>query len=110
MAARKIRGVVAGLVLVVILLPAGGALADAIDGNWCARNGRHLSIDGPRITTPGGTRTTGEYDRHAFSYTVPAAEPGAGSVVSMILVDDDTIHLKIAAAPLEVWRRCDLTT
>lgn len=97
--------------------PAPSALADAIDGNWCFKNGKTMSIDGPQIVTPGGTKMQGDYDRHGFAYTVPKSEPGAGGKVSMILVDEDTVHLTIqnsagsaAKSPMQVWRRCDLTT
>lgn len=99
-----------------MLLPAGAARADAIDGNWCFADGRHMVIRGPKIITPAGRSIQGDYGRHSFSYTVPAAEPGAGSQVSMILVNPSTIHLQIGGAagtadgPVQVWRRCDLTT
>ena len=73
-----------------------------------------MSIDGPKIVTPGGTSMTGDYDRHAFSYKTPRKEPGAGATVSMSLVDDDTLHLNPGAAgtqaKMQVWRRCKLST
>ncbi len=99
-----------------MLLPTVPARADAIDGNWCFTDGRHMVIQGPKITTPAGRSIQGDYGRHSFSYTVPAAEPGAGSQVSMILVNPSTIHLTMGGAagsadgPVQVWRRCDLTT
>ncbi len=90
-----------------------GALADAIDGNWCHDDGRRMSIKGPEITTPGGTRMRGEYDRHAFAYVVPKGEDGAGGQVLMALIDDETLHVQArdtdqVVAPLQVWRRCSL--
>ncbi len=99
------------LAMMATLLPAGGARADAIDGDWCHSDGRHLSIDGPRIVTPGGTRMEGVYLRHAFSYTVPAAEPGAGSAISMTQLSEDTMHLTTDTAPtrVQVWHRCELS-
>lgn len=95
----------------VVLLAAGQARADAIDGNWCAEDGRSMIIAGPAITTPGGTRMTGDYARHFFSYTVPAAELHAGARIHMTLVNENTIHLTIedAGGEIEVWRRCDVT-
>jgi len=36
------------------------ARADAIDGEWCAGDGRHFSIRGPAITTPGGNAIQGD--------------------------------------------------
>lgn len=96
------------------LFPLAPASADAIDGNWCSKKGRTLSIDGPKIVTPGGTSMTGDYDRHGFSYKVPANEPSAGAMVSMSLVDDDTMHLNpgqaAAKEKMQIWRRCKLST
>ena len=106
-----------GIALLAAIYPLHEARADAIDGNWCFKGGKTMSIDGPRIVTPGGAQMTGDYDRHGFAYTVPETEPGAGSKVTMILIDDDTLHLTTesggggaAKGPMQVWRRCDLTT
>jgi len=87
------------------------AWADAIDGNWCFADGRRLSIEGSDLVTPGGKRMSGDYDRHAFQYVAPAGESSAGSKVFMVLIDEDTMLLKIGAQPLstgegETWRRC----
>jgi hypothetical protein len=85
----------------------GGALADTIDGLWCFKT-RTMSIDGPTIITPGGHQITGDYERHAFFYTVPANEPGAGAAVRMQLVNEETVNLWIEPGPAEaeVWLRC----
>ncbi len=74
-----------------------------------------MTISGPDIVTPGGTQTRGVYGRHSFSYTVPAAEPRAGTTLFMTLIDDDTVHLRdganTAAPPApQVWHRCRATT
>ena len=83
------------------------ALADAIDGHWCFPDGRRMSIQGPAIVTPDGTRTQGDYARHYFTYVVPPSDRGAGQTVSMALVNEETVHLRIGNAdPIEVWRRC----
>ena len=37
--------------LAALMLPAAPALADRIDGNWCFRDGRSMSIDGLGIDT-----------------------------------------------------------
>ncbi len=96
---------VAGLLLVVAGTEA--ARADAIDGDWCYRDGRRLSINGPQIVTPGGTRLTGNYSRHAFSYTAPANEPGGGKAIDMTLIDEDTMNLRQGdAGAAQIWRRC----
>jgi hypothetical protein len=58
---------------------AAPARADAIDGDWCAKDGRHFFIQGPAITTPGGKAIQGNYRRHSFSYVVPPGETNAAS-------------------------------
>lgn len=101
-------------VIAAMLLSATPALADRIDGNWCFADGRHMSIDGPSIVTPGGAKMTGEYSRHGFEYTVPAGEAEAGSQVGMIQFDEYTIQVTTTppggAGRTEIWKRCDLTT
>lgn len=93
----------------------GNALADAIDGEWC-REGRHFVIQGPSILTYGGTRTTGDYDRHGFRYVVPATEPEAGSEIVMVLHSETTLELTrrppgtAQTGPGEVWNRCRVTS
>ncbi|MDH3739902.1 MAG: hypothetical protein OER92_11960 [Alphaproteobacteria bacterium] len=95
---------------VVMLLPAGHAHADAIDGHWCHSDAGRMEIRGPAIVTPGGTQMEGLYGRHSFSYVVPASEPAAGANVDMILIDDDTVHLtrgpSTSAQTPQVWHRC----
>lgn len=101
-------------VMAFLLLPVAPALADRIDGNWCFAAGRHLSIDGPAIVTPGGKSMTGDYDRHGFRYVAPAGEADAGARIDMMQFDDDTIQVVITPpdgpARTEIWNRCDLTT
>lgn len=89
------------------------AWADVIDGHWCHPDGKRFSIQGPVIVTPAGTRTEGNYARHFFSYVVPPGGPDAGQTVSMVLVNEETVHLRIGAAPsyasegpVQVWHRC----
>jgi hypothetical protein len=104
-----------GLAMRALLIIAGvafGALvalpakADAIDGAWC-REDLRLTINGPAITTPAGTRTSGDYSRHAFSYVVPASEPDAGTTISMRLLNEETMNLRSnLEAPWQTWRRC----
>jgi hypothetical protein len=106
----------AGLMLVrllsaaAMLMVAGSAWADSIDGNWCHSDGRRLSIRGPEIVTPGGKIMAGNYSRHGFSYIAPAPEPGSGKTISMALVNENTVHLRVGepapGAGEEVWVRC----
>jgi hypothetical protein len=93
-----------------LLMLAGPAFADAIDGNWCHTDGRRFTIHGPEIVTPAGTRMQGDYNRHGFSYMPAAPEPGAGQTVFMTLANENTVYLRhgeaVSAAPPEVWVRC----
>lgn len=100
------------IVLFAAFVAATPASADAIDGDWCLANGRHLSINGPEIVTPRGKRMQGRYDRHAFSYVAPAGEPNAGMEISMSLIDDDTMQVVIGAKSTQPkeWRRCAAPT
>ncbi len=96
---------------IALLMGPGAAGADAIDGNWCRKNGKRLSIEGARIMTPGGAAITGDYDRHGTSYIVPPGEPGAGKSMVMALVDEDTMQmsegtLRVLAEIAETWHRC----
>ncbi len=103
--------VTAAIIAELILLMPSPARADRIDGNWCYRD-RYMSIDGPVIITPGGTKMTGLYDRHGFRYTVPGGEPDAGARVDMIQFDDLTIQVTTTGggtSRTEIWNRCDLT-
>ena len=91
------------------LWAAAPARADAIDGAWCRENSQRLMINGPAITTAAGSKTRGEYSRHAFSYVAPAGDPGAGSTISMRLINEDTMRLSTgaqASAAAETWLRC----
>jgi len=95
-------------VLALTTISASPVKADQIDGNWC-RGLKQLSIDGHNIITPGGTKMTGEYDRHGFRYVVPASEPDAGAAIIMSQVDDGLMQLSTSAKPddLQDWNRCD---
>jgi hypothetical protein len=104
-----------GLAIVAALLMTGvgAARADVIDGNWCNSDGRHFSIRGATIVTEEGTKTEGNYSRHAFSYTIRSPDPSAGAQVFMLLINESTVHLRIGAdptSPTEIWRRCDVTS
>jgi hypothetical protein len=98
----------AAVSLCLLFLP-GTALADAIDGTWCAVDGRIMEIHGSAITTPGGNDIAGNYGRHSFSYVVPPGETPAGETVRMVLWNEDIVHLKVGeqAGEAEVWQRCD---
>ena len=112
-----VRQATAGAVAVALLVAIGTfeARADAIDGEWC-REGRHFVIEGSNIITYGGTRMTGDYTRHSFSYRVPAPEPEAGLQIDMQLHSETTLELfrrpggAAASAAGEIWNRCRVTS
>jgi hypothetical protein len=91
-----------------VCLAAAPAFADAIDGDWCSTAARrNLSIDGPRIVTPGGRTMQGEYSRHGFVYSAPSGEAEAGRRVELRLVNDRTMLFRPEGASAdEVWNRC----
>ena len=105
------------LVVVLLLAVPDPARADAVDGDWCFKDGRCLSIDGPNMITPGGQAHTGEYERHVFRSTIPGSEAGAGTYVLMVQWSEQEIRVwQGARKPVrregepEIWRRCQLRT
>ena len=89
------------------------ARADVIDGNWCFKDGRNMSINGPKILVPSGKQIEGNYTRHTFSYIVPVDEPGGGSTVSMVQQSEEVLHVLPGSeqknkngVKIEVWQRC----
>lgn len=47
--------------------------------------------------------------RHSFSYVVPVAQPGAGSTLPIVQLNEETIHVARDATgetPPQVWHRC----
>lgn len=96
----------AGTAILAVLAAPPSARADKLDGHWCHPDGRRLSIDGPRIVTPGGASLDGDYRRHTFSYTVPADEPGAGASASIVQLNDQHMQFAVGDAPVEDWSRC----
>jgi hypothetical protein len=100
-------------IFALILLASPAARADVIDGDWCSPDGKHLSIRGPEIVTPAGTRASGSYSRHAFNYVVPSRDPNPGFTVALTLVNEETMQFRIGAdagaaalAPMQIWHRC----
>jgi hypothetical protein len=79
--------------------------ADAIDGQWCLGT-RYFEINGPSIRTPGGNEISGNYDRHGYTYIVPANEEGAGTEVVMVLLNESTVRVTRGRSAPETWKRC----
>lgn len=103
----------AGMSCALIIAGAVPAWADVIDGHWCFSDGERISIQGPAVVTPAGSSIQGDYSRHYFTYVVPPTDPGAGQTVSMMLMNEDTVHLRIGTGPsyssdgpVQVWHRC----
>ncbi len=95
----------AAVAMAALALTVGPARADAIDGDWCAPDGRTMSIRGPAITTPGGNETAGNYARHSFSYVVPDGEASAGETVAMILLNENAVNVQ-ESGEAKIWVRC----
>jgi hypothetical protein len=104
---RHIRILLVGICLAG--LTATPSRADAIDGEWCL-GGSHFAIDGPSLLTPGGNRIQGAYTRHSFAYVVPQNEAGAGTEITMALLNEETVQLTRKGQTPEVWRRCKVTS
>ena len=103
-----------GVGLLATVFVMGPARADAIDGEWCSGDGRRMTIEGPRIVSPGGIETQGSYRRHSFSYEIPQGDPHAGVQVIMQLLNEEQVQVTeidkgIPGDPL-VWRRCQVTS
>src|SRR5689334_22150214 len=91
-----------------VLMQAGAARADAIDGDWCSADGQRMSIRGDNITIPSGKQIVGNYSRHAFDYVIPSGDGGAGDTVNIILRSEYLAFSRQGAngdKPTE-WRRC----
>ena len=83
------------------------AFADAIDGDWCRLDGKHMTIRGPAIVTPGGQQISGNYTRHFFSYVVPSGETGEGAAVEIRLLNENLAHERRAGdTAVHEWQRC----
>jgi len=103
------------LFLFALILRAGTAHADRIDGDWCSLSGQRLSIDGTNIVTPAGTMLLGIYERHNFSYIIPVPEIHAGARIEMSLQNEQTMLLRRYAdssdtVQVETWKRCEATS
>jgi hypothetical protein len=99
--------VYAGLFGVVVSLGSPvAAWADSIDGSWCHLDGRRMRIEGPRIVTPAGTATQGNYGRHDFTYVVPQGDPGSGMTIRMLLMGETHVRVQEGDKTPVIWERC----
>jgi hypothetical protein len=101
-------------VSVFILLCSAPAFADAIDGDWCGGDGKHLTIKGPEIKIPSGAVIQGNYRRHQFSYVNPAGEADAGMQIFLQLLNEEQMNFYRVKdgkpGEAELWQRCQITS
>ncbi len=94
-----------------LILSTSPVFADAIDGDWCNRNGAHLHIAGPAITLGAGQIIMGKYGRHAFSYIAPKGDPEFGAEVMFVLRSET--EMRRVRDPMampehdDLWQRCE---
>lgn len=83
--------------------------ADAIDGDWCNPEGKHIVIKGTEITLPDGAQLQGNYTRHSFAYVVPENQPAAGSQIIITQVNENlAVSKAYRGSVLPVtWKRCE---
>ncbi|MCB1330376.1 MAG: hypothetical protein KDK28_13510 [Maritimibacter sp.] len=92
--------------LLALLVP-GTALADRIDGAWCAPDGtQRVTIAGPEITLGSGQVVTGQYTRHEFLYRVPEEAPDAGAEIYMRQLGEEDVDIYRDTDPPVRWHRC----
>jgi|SRR6478672_12026154 hypothetical protein len=96
------------LLVFTVLMQAGAARADAIDGDWCSTDGQRMSIRGDNITIPSGKQIVGNYSRHAFDYVIPPGDSGAGDTINIILRSEYLAFSRQGASGdrMTEWRRC----
>jgi hypothetical protein len=104
----------ASLVFIALLAGSFPALADAIDGDWCNKDGSHLRIEGPQIELAPGQLLQGIYTRHAFSYVAPAGDPEAGAEIKFVQRSEEEMRRarepSIMPEHEDIWRRCSATS
>lgn len=86
------------------------AQADSIDGTWCHK-GQRVKIEGPIIITPSGRKVEGQYDRHEFSYKIPAGEKYASETAEFVVQHDTLAHrTRSGSSQFEEWEPCPAPT
>ena len=90
------------------------AFADQIDGTWCSPSGQSITIQGPRIVTPGGNVVKGRYNRHHADFELPEGEANSGSRMNADQLNDEQIRVIVigeepsANQPSGIWTRCQV--
>ena len=73
-------------------LLASPALADSIDGDWCAPEG--------------GKTVAGDYRRYSFTYVAPAGDWQAGQTIDMQFIRRVGVRVKISGGGESTWLPC----
>ena len=95
------------LVAAPLIAAACPALADSIDGKWCAPDGRRIEIIGSTGKWGKGIAVTGDYRRYTFAFDMPPGEPEAGQRVEMrFLRGEPSLRVEIGGAAATIWRVC----
>lgn len=98
--------------IIILVAATQPALADQIDGNWCSPDGQSISVDGPNVVTPGGSKISANYDRHHVDFQIPEGEPHSGDRFSADQLNDDQISVSITrardarAGKAVIWTPC----
>lgn len=100
--------------LVFLVLFAGFARADAIDGDWCNQDGSQIFIAGDSIRLTDGTTLTGTYTRHQFSYVAPKGDTEAGKVILFVQRSEEEMRRvrdpQAMPEHADIWQRCRNTS
>jgi hypothetical protein len=100
--------------VVVLVLSAGVARADAIDGDWCNQDGSRIFIEGSSITLSDGTVVTGTYTRHRFSYVAPPGDFEAGKEILFVQRSEEEMRRvrdpQAMPEHADIWQRCRNTS
>ncbi len=100
--------------LVSLVLSAGFARADAIDGDWCNQDGSQIFIAGSSIRLTDGTTLTGTYTRHQFSYVAPSGDAEEGKVILFVQRSEEEMRRvrdpKAMPEHADIWQRCRNTS
>jgi hypothetical protein len=94
---------------------AASAGAAPLDGEWCAPDGRILTIAGEDVITPSGQETAAGYDRDRnLIYSGPQGDAEEGQEILVSPAGSERIALRRTIAgreePAEQWQRCPVLT
>ncbi len=88
------------------------AAAEAVDGSWCAPDGRRMVVEGTRLLTPGGQIAQGRYSERAFAVVIPEGEWLAGKTLWLERTSPDSLRVSVESEnqqgppPHDRWVLC----